>query len=173
MANDPADVGCGPIDLARLRVIDVWHAPVQCHRMSTIVTDDALWLAGGSRGVEDIEWIGRLDRDRGKLLRAIMRCMPFDITPFNKGGGDGLTLIDDAGTGLCRARVMASSRSGLYSTILLGSCPQDALIIACGWQSSMRLASSAAANPPKTTEWTAPRRAQPSMAITASGIIGI
>ena len=65
MANDPADVGCGPIDLARLRVIDVRHAPVQCHRMSTIVTDDALWLAGGSRGVKDIEWIGRLDRDRG------------------------------------------------------------------------------------------------------------
>ena len=29
-----------------------------------------------------------------------MRCMPFDITPVNKGGGDGLALMDDAGTGL-------------------------------------------------------------------------
>ena len=68
--------------------------------MSTIVTDDALRLAGGSRGVEDIERIGRLDRDRGKLLRAVMRCVPFYITPVNKGGGDGFALIYDAGTGL-------------------------------------------------------------------------
>ena len=28
MADDPADVGCGLKDLARLRVIDVRHAPV-------------------------------------------------------------------------------------------------------------------------------------------------
>ena len=42
-----------------------------------------------------------------------------------------------------------------------------------GVASSMRLASSAAANPPNTTEWMAPRRAQASMAIIASGIIGI
>jgi len=37
----------------------------------------------------------------------------------------------------------------------------------------MRAASSFAANPPNTTECTAPIRAQASMAITASGIIGM
>ncbi len=42
-----------------------------------------------------------------------------------------------------------------------------------GRASSMRAASSLAANPPNTTECTAPSRAQASIAITASGIIGM
>ncbi len=42
-----------------------------------------------------------------------------------------------------------------------------------GLASSMRAASSAGAKPPKTTEWTAPIRAQASMAKTASGTIGM
>ena len=37
----------------------------------------------------------------------------------------------------------------------------------------MRMASSCGAKPPNTTEWTAPMRAQASMAIGASGIIGM
>ncbi len=37
----------------------------------------------------------------------------------------------------------------------------------------MRLASSAAANPPNTTECTAPSRAQASMVMAASGTIGM
>ena len=50
--------------------------------------------------------------------------------------------------------------------------PQEAETITVGRASSMRLANSWAAKPPNTTECTAPRRAQASMAITASGIIG-
>jgi hypothetical protein len=42
-----------------------------------------------------------------------------------------------------------------------------------GLASSIRTASSCAAKPPKTTEWTAPRRAQASMADTVSGTIGM
>ena len=42
-----------------------------------------------------------------------------------------------------------------------------------GLASSMRLASSFDAKPPKTTEWTAPMRAHASMATTASGTIGM
>jgi hypothetical protein len=37
----------------------------------------------------------------------------------------------------------------------------------------MRFASSGAAKPPKTTEWTAPIRAQASIANSVSGIIGM
>jgi hypothetical protein len=51
--------------------------------------------------------------------------------------------------------------------------PQEAERIATGRASSMRVASSLAAKPPNTTECTAPMRAQASMAITASGIIGM
>ena len=55
----------------------------------------------------------------------------------------------------------------------LTSIPQDAETITFGWASLIRVASSAAANPPKTTECTAPMRAQASIAITASGTIGM
>jgi hypothetical protein len=51
--------------------------------------------------------------------------------------------------------------------------PQEAESTAAGLASSMRVASSGAAKPPNTTEWMAPMRAQASMAITASGIIGM
>jgi hypothetical protein len=37
----------------------------------------------------------------------------------------------------------------------------------------MRFASSVAAKPPKTTEWIAPMRAHASIAMTASGTIGM
>ena len=50
---------------------------------------------------------------------------------------------------------------------------EDAETITTGWASSMRVASSWLANPPNTTECTAPSRAQASIALTASGIIGM
>jgi hypothetical protein len=68
---------------------------------------------------------------------------------------------------------IALSSSGLYSTIRLASMPQDADMTTRGCASSIRTASSGAANPPNTTECTAPSRAQASMAITASGTIGM
>ena len=53
-----------------------------------------------------------------------------------------------------------------------GSSPQDADTITFGRASAIRLASSAAAKPPNTTEWIAPSRAQASIATAASGTIG-
>ncbi len=67
----------------------------------------------------------------------------------------------------------ASSIIGLYSTIRDGSMPHDAVTTTLGRTSSMRTASSCGAKPPNTTECTAPSRAQASMAMTASGIIGM
>jgi hypothetical protein len=63
--------------------------------------------------------------------------------------------------------------SGPYSTIRDGSIPHEAATISFGRQSSIRDASSLAANPPNTTEWIAPSRAQAIIAISASGIIGM
>ena len=54
-----------------------------------------------------------------------------------------------------------------------GSMPHDADNTTLGVASSMRVASSCAAKPPNTTECTAPIRAQASIAITASGTIGM
>ena len=55
----------------------------------------------------------------------------------------------------------------------LPSMPQDAETTTLGLASSIRIANSFGANPPKTTECTAPRRAQASIAIAACGIIGM
>ena len=68
---------------------------------------------------------------------------------------------------------MAWSRSGLYGMTRFTSMPQDAETMTLGVASSMRVASSRGAKPPKTTEWIAPSRAQASMAMTASGTIGM
>ena len=70
------------------------------------------------------------------------------------------------------ARSSAASTSGLYSTTRAPSMPHEAVTTTTGSASSIRAASSAGANPPKTTECTAPSRAQASIAMTASGIIG-
>ena len=51
--------------------------------------------------------------------------------------------------------------------------PQEPATIALGVESSILTASSLAAKPPNTTEWTAPIRAQASIAIAASGTIGM
>ena len=60
----------------------------------------------------------------------------------------------------------------MYGSTRLPSTPQDAVTTTRGRASPIRVASSAAANPPKTTECTAPSRAQASIVISASGIIG-
>ena len=74
--------------------------------------------------------------------------------------------------GLCVASSIAVSSSGLYSITRLPSIPQDAETTTAGSASSIRTASSFGANPPKTTECTAPIRAQASIATAASGTIG-
>ena len=53
------------------------------------------------------------------------------------------------------------------------SMPQEPQTTALGLASSILVASSFAAKPPNTTEWTAPMRAQASMATAASGTIGM
>ena len=68
-----------------------------------------------------------------------------------------------------------AARLGLRDrgTIRDGSIPHDAATISLGRQSSIRDASSLAANPPNTTEWIAPSRAQGIIAMSASGTIGM
>ncbi len=75
--------------------------------------------------------------------------------------------------GRCSACSSAASSSGLYATTRLGSIPQEADSTTLGLAWSIRTASSRAANPPNTTECTAPSRAQASIATTASGTMGM
>ena len=76
-------------------------------------------------------------------------------------------------SGLDLASSIAASSSGLYGMVRSRSMPQDAETTTLGCASLIRSASSCAANPPKTTECTAPIRAQASIATSASGTIGM
>src|SRR4051812_37941420 len=75
--------------------------------------------------------------------------------------------------GGCLAIFSASSTKDLYVTTLPMRLPPSAVTISAGLASSTRAARLAGANPPKTTECTAPRRAQARMANIAWGIIGM
>ena len=61
----------------------------------------------------------------------------------------------------------------MYAITLPARLPASALTTSTGSASSMRLARLLLAKPPKTTEWIAPRRAQASIANTASAMFGM
>ena len=76
-------------------------------------------------------------------------------------------------SGLKYASFIPASTIGLYGMILSISLPPLAMRIYLGRASLILIANSCAANPPKTTECTAPILAQASIPMTASGTIGI
>ena len=59
VADDPADVGRGPVGLARADAVDVLHGPLERDGVAAVVADDALRHARRPRRVEDVERIGR------------------------------------------------------------------------------------------------------------------
>ena len=63
VADDPADVRGREEHLAGRHAIDALHRVVQRHRMPAIIAHHALGLAGGSRGVQDVQRIAGIDGD--------------------------------------------------------------------------------------------------------------
>jgi hypothetical protein len=68
---------------------------------------------------------------------------------------------------------IASSAAAFRLTALPRRQPPSAVISTLAWASLIRPASASALKPPKTTVCGAPMRAQASMAIGSSGIIGM
>ena len=79
MADNPADIRGRPVHLAGPGIVDVRHRPLERNRMPSVVADDALRPAGRARRVEDVEGIGRLDRDAGHRLGVAKRLLPLDV----------------------------------------------------------------------------------------------
>ena len=96
MADHPADVRRRPEHLARLHAVDVLHRPVERDEVSPVVAHDALGLPGRSGRVQDVERIGRRNRDAVVPLRAREGVVPFDIASRDQIGGGHRPLIDDA-----------------------------------------------------------------------------
>ena len=100
MADDPADIGRGPEDLAGLHAIDVFHRPVQHHHMAAIVPHHALGLARRAGGVEDVERVERADRNAVRRLGGGHGLFPVNVAPFHHRGLTFRPLEDDAEFGL-------------------------------------------------------------------------
>ena len=105
VADHPADVGGGPIDLARLDAIEILHRPRERDHVAAIVADDALGNSGRPRSVEDIERIGGGDRhavvDRaGEHDRLVAHLRPIVIAAGDERRLLLRTLQDEAGVGL-------------------------------------------------------------------------
>ncbi len=66
----------------------------------------------------------------------------------------------------------ALSTADFNSMILPRRQPPSAVMTSFAWQSLMRSFTASGEKPPKITVWIAPTRAQASIAIMASGIIG-
>ena len=68
MADHPADVGGGPVRIARLDVVDRRHRPFERDDIAADVAHHAFRHAGRAGGVEDVERIGRGEIGAGRAL---------------------------------------------------------------------------------------------------------
>ena len=100
MADRPADVRGGPVDLARIDVIDVLHRPGERHRVAAVVADDPFRLSGGPRRIEDVEGIGCIHRYASRRRGSGQRCVPFDVPIRIERGLEHGPLEHDAALGL-------------------------------------------------------------------------
>ena len=174
MPDHPAHVGGGPEHVARAHVVDVGHAPAQRHRVPAVVPDHALGPGGGAGRVQDVQRVGGCDRDAGAgaavaITAAQSRSRPGGQVRGPAGAARSRSVIGLVGGQLpapgpasaCRAR---SGRPRCRTT------PRPRLWV---WRRRCARPARRRAKPPNTTEWMAPSRAHASMAIAASGIIGM
>ena len=92
VAHDPADIGCGPVNLARLHVIDGAHAVLHCDRMTTVLAHHSLGFAGGAGGVKYVERVATPDRNAIDRLRFAECLLPVHI-PAGLQAGPGLRAL--------------------------------------------------------------------------------
>ena len=97
--HDPAHIGGGPEDIARIDVVDVLHRPVQRHQMPRGLAHHALGRAGRARGVKNIGGVVALHRDAGRGGGAFLRGVPIQIAPRCQIAGGLFALQDQAEIG--------------------------------------------------------------------------
>ena len=96
MPHHPPDVRRGPEDLARIDAVHVLHRPREGDRVTAVVANDPLRLAGRARRVEDVQRIRRVDRDARSRLRGRGRRFPVEIPSGLELGLELWPLEDDA-----------------------------------------------------------------------------
>ena len=119
VADHPADVGAAHQRLAGLDAVEILHRPFQRDHVAAVVAHHALRDAGGARGVEDVERIGGEHRHAARA-RSSPRPAPRPRSSASRGRGRASARTAACGrcrirqaSGLCLARSIASSSSGL------------------------------------------------------------
>ena len=177
MADDPADVRCGEHGVPRPDPVDVAHRPVHGHRVAAAVADHALGRAGGAGGVEDVERVRRGDGHRVDGLRGRGQFVP--VVPdgvaacvFRALVGKAVAVGHDHGGHVVGGLFHGIGNGGqvFHAPGRLDASRRRHDRLGCGVVDAR--GEFLGANPPKTTECTAPMRAQASIAICACGIMG-
>ena len=174
VAGDPADVGGAPEKLAGPIVEHIMEGGGRPHRIAAGRVQHALGLAGRSRRVEDEQRVLGVHR----LARAVVRARWRRARDTNGRGPPASRSRCRGGGRRSRRRpsaplASAASTLALSGTSLPPRLPPSAVTTKRLAQSSIRPCSASGEKPPKTTLWTAPIRAQASIATAASGIIGM
>jgi hypothetical protein len=172
VAGDPADVGRAEIAVGLLEVEDVVRAELRPEQVARGGVQHALGFAGGAGGVEDEERVLGVEGLCVVVVRArLPRPPPPGVAALDHVDGVAAALDDEhrlhvgvAATALVDVGLELDDLAAAPAAV--GGDDERA------WQSLMRSLIASALKPPKMTVWTAPMRAQASMAIIASGIIG-
>ena len=115
VADHPADIRRRPPHLAGLPVVDAAHGPVQRDQVPAVVAHDALGIAGGAGGVEDIERVGGGDGHAVRQLRPGHRVGPGLVAAGRERRLQLGPLQDDAALGLVAGEVDRGVEQGLVS----------------------------------------------------------
>ena len=174
VARDPADVGGAPVDVVVLQVEDAPRRERRVQEVAAGRVEDALRLPGRAARVEDEERMLAVERvRRADRRRAVHQLVPPEVASgLHRHGVADAAHHDDVA---CTVGVSATAAStlALSGTTAPRRQPPSAVTTRRAWASLMRSRSASAEKPPKTTLWVAPMRAQASIAIAASGIIGM
>jgi len=54
VSDDPANIRCGPVNIAGLCPVDMGHAPLKRNDAAARVSNHALWLSGRSRRIQNV-----------------------------------------------------------------------------------------------------------------------
>ena len=113
VAYHPAHVGGRPEHLAGPGVVDVGHAPAQRDRVPAVIADHALRPGRGARGVQDVQRIGRRQRDAVRWLGPGQRLVPVQVAARGQRGHGGGPLPDHAVVRLVPGQVDGAVQDGL------------------------------------------------------------
>ena len=141
--------------------------------MTAIVANNPFRLSGGTGGIENVERIRCGDRNAFVWLCRLHDFIPVAVAAHHELSALHVALKNHTSPWFVPGNSKRFVEEGFVRNYSLHLYTTRAETITFGLASSMRAASSFAAKPPNTTEWTAPRRAHASIATAASGTIGM